>query len=119
MSYYNSIILKDPDGNYQKIESGDAIEMNDKLLLFKGIEKKITGDYQAVFNKIIDGKISGVFKTGENENFNGYSISDIKNENISGLKISKDPGYVFVILSIIFIMAGLIMNYFIKIREKK
>ena len=119
MSYYNNIKIKDENGNLISVESGDVIEIKENVLLFKGIEKKSGDEYKAVFNKIKDGKISGVVKTGENADLFGYTVTDLKNENISGLKISKDPGYVFVIMAVLFIMIGLLLNYYLKSKEKK
>jgi cytochrome c biogenesis protein len=128
-----TVVLHDPDGNRHAIKIGEGFRVDDRFYFFMGVEPGFSvhsdtaGDQLQedtlmsavlVFEELdADGAPVQTHGVRMGETINRFVIDDVLTVNRTGLRITRDIGFLPVIAAFIIIGAGLALTFVQKIGD--
>ena len=108
--------LVDSTGRERLIKSGQALRQGALFLILAGVEESGS---KAVFEEWEGHTRRGVVRAAVSEKIGDYVVGDIRELDVTGLKVVDDPGFLPVLAALVLIAAGLSLTYIQKIGDKQ
>jgi cytochrome c biogenesis protein ResB len=106
--------LQDEDGIRRTITSGRGFEIEGGLIVFRGIEGE-----SAVFERWERNTRTAVYRVGIGGRMSGYTVGNLGSRDVTGLKATKDPGFIPVVIALIIVAAGLTLTLIQKGKDRE
>jgi len=105
-------ILEDREGNRKAIAGGQGFEMEETMMIFRGMEAG-----SAVFEQWRQHTRTAVLRVGIGERIGEYTVSGLDSRDVTGLKAVRDPGFIPVLIALSVVAAGLCLTFIQKRKD--
>jgi cytochrome c biogenesis protein ResB len=106
----------DSAGHESLVKSGEALRQGQKFLILTGIEDS---GRKAVFEQWEGHTPKGVTRASVSERVGDYTVREIKQLDVTGLKVVDDPGFAPVLAALLLIAGGLAVTCIQKLKDKQ
>ena len=111
-------MLKNREGNSITLKRGDTFDLLDTTLRFLGNETRANGMDIAVIEEWQNRKLLKVHSLGKDEIVGDLTVASIETNSITGIQAVTDPGFIPVLIGLLFLAAGLVLTYYQKLGDK-
>lgn len=110
------VALETPSGTQEKLAENHHVTAGSGIYFFVG-----TGGAErtAVFEYYEDQTLVEVYRFSKGDSFEGYTVTGITAEEVTGLHVKDDPGVVPVFIGLGIVGIGLGLTYYYRLREKQ
>jgi hypothetical protein len=114
------LVLEDAGGKTYNLSQGERISRGESALFFMAPEDKTSegGGRRAVIHRSSPSGTS-VIRAGVGDAVGDLKIKEFRSVDLTGLEAVSDPGSLIVFVSFLFILLGLSLTFFHKIRDQK
>ena len=109
------VTISDKQGQHYTLKAGEGFRAGESLFFFK--QRDPSGE--ALFEEWKEKKYIASITLELQEEIKGYRLEQLIRLQFTGLKVVKDPGYSWVIVSLILIGLGLALTFGQKIGDNK
>jgi cytochrome c biogenesis protein len=108
--------LVDEAGKERLVKSGQALRQGQLFLILAGVEESPP---RAVFEEWEGHTRRGLVRAAVSDRIGEYTVRDIRELDVTGLRVVEDPGFVPVLAALLLIAAGLTLTYVQKMGDKQ
>jgi len=108
--------LLDAAGREKLVRSGQALRQGQQFLILAGVEES---GRRAVFEEWEGHTRKGVIRAAVSDKVGDYTLRDVRELDVTGLKVVDDPGFVPVLAALLLIAAGLSLTYIQKMGDRQ
>ena len=114
--FVNQLVLTDDKNIEYTAEPGQFIMYDNFAFVYRYIHRTGPGSYKIIFEKWMGHSFVERMELSISDQIGDFAIKEVR--EYTGLHLVKDPGYLFVIISLILISIGLSITYIQKIGDK-
>jgi cytochrome c biogenesis protein len=115
-SMKDTVTLTDKSGENIILKSNEGLRLPDSILVFSNVDRR--GGGVGIFRELHEeDKHTIMAEIGDV--VSGFKVTDFTKNEVTGLSIVKEPGYILIFVSLIILTFGMALTYIQKIGEKK
>ncbi len=115
-SFVNQLLLEDDKNHEYTAEPGQFIMYEDFAFVYRRVRRTDAASYRIIFEKWKGHSFVEAIELSPSDKIGDFVIKGV--QDFTGLQLVRDPGYLFVIISLVLISIGLSITYIQKIGEK-